>query len=281
MSSRFSSLRTGPKLVKRLAHVELGSLPDEHLLDYLHAEVHQLSQQQGRVWAAMAEVARRAPLSFDQDEAWTPERRFDSAVAEIVAELRISRPTAERELGYAMDLEEQPRVAAALRAGQLDRVKAVILTQACADLTEEHRAEILDAVLPAAATMRVSALKAKVQRIAIALDPGWAERRYREAIKERRVVHHLAEDGTVTLAAGNQPAAEATAAKARLTPLAHAAQRAGADASADVLRSVLLLGLLDSRFTGLTEVEIIAALVAEFPKIDADPSDDTVEPVAE
>src|SRR3954469_25668080 len=75
MSSRFSSLRTGPKLVKRLARVELGALPDEHLLDYLHAEVHQLSQQQGRVWAAMAEVARRAPLSFDHDETWTPERR--------------------------------------------------------------------------------------------------------------------------------------------------------------------------------------------------------------
>src|SRR3954470_2154568 len=155
MGSRFSSLRTGPKLVKRLARVELGSLPDEHLLDYLHAEVHQLSQQQSRVWAAMSEVARRAPLSFDHDdEAWTPERRFDAAVAEIVAELRISRPTAERELGYALDLADQPRVVAALRAGQVDRVKAVILTQACTDLSEAHRQEILDAVLPTAATMR-------------------------------------------------------------------------------------------------------------------------------
>src|SRR3954447_22192587 len=108
MSSRFSSLRTGPKLAKRLARVELGALPDDHLLDYLHAEVHQLSQQQARVWAAMAEVARRAPLRFDRDEeAWTPERRFDSAVAEIVAELRISHPTAQRELGYALDLQDQ------------------------------------------------------------------------------------------------------------------------------------------------------------------------------
>src|SRR3954469_966565 len=248
MSSRFSSLRTGPKLVKRLAHVELGSLPDEHLLDYLHAEVHQLSQQQGRVWAAMAEVARRAPLRFDHDDAWTPERRFDSAVAEIVAELRISHPTAHRELGYALDLQEQPRVAAALKAGLLDRVKAVILTQACADLAEPHREKILDAVLADAATMRVSALKAKVQRIAIALHPGWAARRYPQAIKERRVVHYLAEDGTVTIAAENQPAAEAMAAKARLTRVARAAQRAGAQATADLLRSTLALGLLNLRF---------------------------------
>src|SRR3954463_12664337 len=254
MSSRFSSLRTGPKLAKRLAHVDLRSLPAEPLPASLPAEVHQLPQQQGRVWAAMAEVARRAPLSFDHDEAWTPERRVDAAVAEIVAELRISHPTAQRELGYALDLQDQPRVAAALRAGQLDRVKAVILTQACTDLAEPHRQKILDAVLADAATMRVSALKAKVQRIAIALDPEWAERRYRQAVKERRVVHYLAEDGTVTIAAENQPAAEAMAAKARLTRVAHAAQRAGAQATADLLRSVLLLGLLDSRFTGRTEV---------------------------
>src|SRR3954447_6456646 len=224
MSSRFSSLRTGPKLAKRLARVELGALPDDHLLDYLHAEVHQLSQQQGRVWAAMAEVHRRAPLHFDHDDAWTAERRYDSAVAEIVAELRLSRPTAEHELNYALDLQDQPRVAAALRAGELDRVKAIILTQACTDLAEPHRQKILDAVLADAATMRVSALKAKVQRIAIALDPEWAERRYREAVKERRGVHYLAEDATVTIAAENHPAAEAMAALARLTRLARAAQ---------------------------------------------------------
>ena len=85
MSSRFNSLRTGPKLAVRLARVELGQLPDEQLLDYAHAEVRQLAQQQARVWAAFAEVARRAPFAFDHDEAWTPERRFDSAVCEIVA----------------------------------------------------------------------------------------------------------------------------------------------------------------------------------------------------
>src|SRR4051812_7711281 len=186
MSSRFSSLRTGPKLAKRLAHVELGALPDEQLLDYVHAQSRQLAFQQEQFWASLAEVGRRAPVSFDPHEGWTAERRFDSAVAEIVAELRLSRPTAEHELNYALDLQDQPRVAAALRAGELDRVKAIILTQACADLAEPHRQQILDAVLAAAATMRVSALKAKVQRIAIALDPGWAERRYREAVRERR-----------------------------------------------------------------------------------------------
>jgi len=47
MSSRFSTLRPGPKLAKRLAAVELGSLSDEAVLDYLHAEVKQLAVAAG------------------------------------------------------------------------------------------------------------------------------------------------------------------------------------------------------------------------------------------
>src|SRR4051812_42154474 len=120
MTSRFSSLRTGPKLARRLAAVSLGQLPDEQLLDYLHAETRQLSQQQARVWAAIGEVGRRAPFAFDHGEAWTPERRFDSAACEIVAELRVSKPYACHELEHAQHLEALPAVAAALRAGDID-----------------------------------------------------------------------------------------------------------------------------------------------------------------
>src|SRR4051812_20376650 len=113
MSSRFSALRTGPKLAKRLANVELGSLPDEGVLDYLHAEVRQLASQQARVWAAMAEVQRRVAGAYAHDAEWTPERVVDGATSEIVAELRVSRPYARRELERALDLEVMPSVAAA------------------------------------------------------------------------------------------------------------------------------------------------------------------------
>src|SRR3954468_2030892 len=92
VSDRFSSLRTGPKLAKRLAAVDVAALPDEQLLDYAKAEFRQLAQQQARAWAAFAEIGRRAPLNFDHDEQWTPDRIFDSAVSELVAELRVSKP---------------------------------------------------------------------------------------------------------------------------------------------------------------------------------------------
>ena len=266
MSRRFTALRTGPKLARRLAQVELGSLPDEALLDYAHAEVRQLSQQQARVWAAFAEIGRRAPLAFDHSAVWTEERRFDAAACELVAELRVSKPYAKHELGYAQDLEAMPAVAAALRAGQLDRNRVLVLLDVCVGLSEAHRDVILAEVLPTAGAVPPAKLRDHAQRLAIALDPEWAERRYREAVRRRRIVRYLNQDGTVTLAAEDQPVDEALAAWARLTALAKAAQRAGARASLDQLRSVVSMGLQGPRFTGWHERDIIAYLIARFAK---------------
>jgi len=283
MTSRFSTLRPGPKLAKRLAAVELGSLSDEAVLDYLHAEVKQLASQQARVWAAMAEVHRRMAGATAHSAEWTPERVFGSAACEIACELRISDLSAKRELQRADDLEALPSVAAALRAGHVDRTRVVVLLEVCADLTAEHRDRVVAAVLPKAGRMTPGKLRAEAQRLAIALDPQWAERRYREAVRRRRVVRYINADGTVTLAAEDQDAAEALAAYARLTALAKAAKRAGAHATMDTLRSIISLGLQSPRFTGMHERDIITYLVAEFPKPTAEqPDDDTAaDPLAD
>jgi len=266
MSSRFSSLRPGPKLGRRLARIDLGTLPDEALLDYLHAETRQLSQQQARVWAVMGEVGRRAPLNFDHGAVWTPERRFDSAACEIAAELRVSKPYAAHELEHAQAVQAMPAVAAALRAGELDRNRALVLLDVCSILGEEHRAKLLQNLLPKAATMPAGTLRARAQRIAIELDPEWAERRYRAAVRESRVVCVMGQDGTVSLAGEDLPAEEALAAMAHVWALAKAAKRAGAHASSDRLRATLFTGLLTPRFVGMGQLEIIAELVKQFPK---------------
>jgi len=266
VSSRFSSLRPGPRLAKRLARVELGSLSDEAVLDYLRAEVRQLASQQARVWAAMAEVHRRAPGAYARDADWTPERAFDFAAYEIVSELRVSKPYATHELGYALDLEAMPTVAAALRSGRIDRNRVLVLLDVCAGLTDAHRDQLIDRLLPTAGTVLPSKLRADAQRLAIALDPAWAEKRYREAVRERRLVCFIGEDGTVTLAGENLPADQALAAMAHVSALAKAAQRAGAAAPRSALRAELFTGLLSTRFLGLDQLQIIAELVQQFPK---------------
>jgi hypothetical protein len=280
MSSRYATTPPGPGLSALLATVRLADVPDDTLLEVVSAQYRQLAYQQAQFWAALAELAHRVPGNLPDAAQWSPERVFDSAVSELTAELRLSRPSAERELDHALTLDAMPQVAAALAAGTLDRTRALILLDGCADLTAASRAKLLAKVLPEAATVTVATLKARVQRTAIALDPDWAERRYRASVRQRKVVHYLDQDGTITLAAQHQPADQALAAKAHLTALAEAAQRAGATATLDVLRSILFLGLLDARFTGHTEAQIIAELVAEFPPPAAADQADALQPAS-
>jgi len=72
-------------------------------------------------------------------------------------------------------------VALALSAGVIDRTRALVLADGCWDLTEAQTNELLSEVLPKAAQVTATALAEQVRRVAVALDPGWAERRYKEA----------------------------------------------------------------------------------------------------
>jgi hypothetical protein len=208
------------------APLELGATPDAALLEMLSAHWRQLAVQQARVWAVMAEVANRPPLMpLPGQRQWTPDQVFESAVDEIRAELRLTRRAARIELEHAVEVAAVPRVAAALAAGQLDRRRAVVLAEGCCDLTPEQVSTLLDEVLPSAADVTATTLADRVRRVAVALDPEWAERRYREAIRGRRVVGYLNADGSATVAGQNLPADEAAAACGRVDALAGAAKR--------------------------------------------------------
>ncbi|MDT4923207.1 MAG: hypothetical protein QOG01_920, partial [Pseudonocardiales bacterium] len=251
-----AAMPPGPQLGAVLAPIEVGAVPDEQLLEVLSAEWRQLAYQQGRVWAVMAQIATRDPMiGIGGGPVWTPEQVFESAVDEIRAELRLTRRSARRELEHADTVAAVPRVAQALRAGVLDRARAVVLAEGCADLTPEQAATLVDEVLAGAGAVTVTALAQRVRRVALALDPGWAERRYRAAVRERRVIGYLNEDGTATVSAQRLDAEQAAAAK-----------RAGANAPIDYLRVELFLGLLDGRFHGQPETAIVTELLAQYPR---------------
>jgi hypothetical protein len=197
---------------------------------------------------------------------WTPEQVFDNAVEEVRAELVMTRRSAGVELTNAYFVASLPRVTQALSDGLIDRVRAIKFAEGCAELTAEQTEVLLDEVLPHAATLTATGLEERITKVAIALDPAWAERRYTQAIREQKVVGYLNKDGSATLAGQNLPADDAAMAGARVDALADAAKRAGAKAKVDHLRAQLFLGLLDGRFHGMTEPAIIAELVRQFPK---------------
>jgi len=131
--------------------------------------------------------------------------------------------------------------------------------------------QLLDELLPVAGQYTATQLSEKLTRIAYALDPDWAEHRYQQAVRDRKVVGYLNRDGSATLAGQNLPADDAAAAGARVDALADAAKRAGAAAKIDHLRADIFLGLLNGRFTGMTQQQIITELRRQYPKPATDP----------
>jgi hypothetical protein len=269
------SVPPGAGLAARLADVAVRSVPDAELLELLSAEARQLAHQQARVWAVMAELATRNPLPTRPTAvAWTAEQVFDSAVEEVRAELRLTRRGAAAEVQRAVRVQAVPPVARALAAGRIDRARAVVLAEACADLTGGQQSKLLAAVLPGADRLTCTGLAARVRRVAMALDPEWAERRYQEAIRARRVVSYLNEDGSATISGQGLPADQAALACARVNAMAQAAKRAGAHAPIDQLRAELFLGLLDGRFEEMNRAAIVDALVRAFPKPESEAAAD-------
>jgi hypothetical protein len=267
-SDGLAALPPGPELAARLAPIDPHDLPDEQLPDLLEAQHRQLAHQQAQLWKTMAEMGQRDPMpNLPGRPRWTAAEIFDSAVDEVRAALVMTRRSAGTELAHACGVATLPRVMQALSDGLIDRVRAIKFAEGCWDLTDEQTEALLDDVLPNAAEVTATGLEARITRVAIALDPGWAERRYRQAVSDRRVICYLNKDGSAVVSAQNLPADDAAAACARVHALADAARRAGAAAPIDHLRADLFLGLLSGRFDGMTEPGIVAELVRLFPKL--------------
>ena len=268
----------GPELGMRLALIDPHDVDDEQLLEVLNAEDRQLAHQQARKWRVMAEIARRDPFpNLPGGTRWRAGEVFEAAVDEIRAELVLTRRSAGDELANAVAVASMPRVMQALSDGAIDRVRAIRFADGCTDLTGEQTEVLLDELLPDAGQRTGTELADRIQKVAIALDPAWAQRRYTQALREQPVVGYLNRDGSAVLTGQNLPADDAALAGARVDALADAAKRAGAKARIDLLRATVFLGLLNARFHGMTQQAIVADLVRQFPK----KSEPAQEPAAE
>ncbi|WP_166660074.1 DUF222 domain-containing protein [Actinomycetospora succinea] len=108
---------------------------------------------------------------------------------EAAAALGWSRAMASRWLDLAEDLLRRlPEVHAAMRGGELDDSKARVISDWTRDLADDHAHHVCAVVLPEAPGLTVSALIERIQQVATALDPQWAERRERTAEKQARVL---------------------------------------------------------------------------------------------
>ena len=99
-------------------------------------------------------------------------------------------------------------------------------------------------VLVRAGRQTTGQLRASLQRAVISVDPAAAERRRTQAEKNARVELSGEESGTAALAGHFLPAAQASAAWARISAMAEVMKGHGAGGGIDLLRAQVFIGLL-------------------------------------
>lgn len=194
-------------------------------VEVLKAQFRQVNHERARLMAAMVEVglcgvgpAGESPRMAVPDE---------FSADEIRAALMLTRRAADAQFWLAYDLVSRlPAVHAAMAAGVLDEPRARVFSDWTTQLYPEQARALCDELLPRAATLTTGQLIEQIKKLAIAIDPDWAQRRYEQALAERKVVGHRNPDGSANLSGYSLPVDRVAAACGRIDALARAAKRA-------------------------------------------------------
>jgi hypothetical protein len=175
---------------------------------------------------------------------------------EIAAELSWSTRTTAIQMHTAVDLVERlPDTVDALEAGQLDMAKARAILQWTQPLPVEQAREVAATVQDFAVGRTVTAVRQKLAREVIKVDPQGAEARRRERAKDREVRLSAEQDGMAILSIYDS-ADRLRAVYELLDHLACTAKATGSDATLDQLRTDAFVSLLLGECSERVRVEL-------------------------
>jgi hypothetical protein len=100
----------------------------------------------------------------------------------------MTRPSAVTLLGLALDLRRLPLTAAALAAGEIDRVRAVVIADEVTGMDDEHAAAVEAAIIAKAPGQTAGQVRAAARRAVIAADrplPASARKKRKKTRKPR------------------------------------------------------------------------------------------------
>jgi hypothetical protein len=172
----------GPGLAAVLATIDLTRLSGSDCVEMLRARHRQVAHDQAGLMAAMVEVAL-CDIGPD-DKLPRMDAPDEFSADEIRGALSWTRAAADSQLSLAWDvIHRLPRVFAALDAGAIDVPKVRVFSEWTQGLTDEQARQICDQLLAEAPTLTTGQLTDRIKKLAVAIDPGWARRRYEEAVR--------------------------------------------------------------------------------------------------
>ena len=250
----------GPELARVLADLEPSRLSGFDCVEVLKAQHRQANHERARVMAVMAEIGLCAvgPAGDELRRMSVPDQ---FSADEIRAALVLTRRAAEAQFWLARDLVARlPQVHAAMMAGILDEPRARVFSEWTTELSPEQARDVCATLLPRSPELTTGQLIDLIKKLAIAVDPDWARRRYEQALAERKVVGSRNTDGSANLSGYNLPVDRVAAACGRIDALAKAAKRAGDLRPIDHIRAELFLGMTDGTYAGLDNTTILELL---------------------
>ena len=177
-----------------------------------------------------------------------PAQISEFASDEVAAALVLSGQAAERHLDLALGLALRlPGTNRALRAGEIDVLRARIIAEATQTLDAAGAARAEALLLPRVANMTAGQVRAAIARTVLMVDPETARRRREEAAKDARVMRWREDVGTAALCGRDLPPAEVLAADQRITDRARELRAAGLTGTLDELRARAYLDFLLDR----------------------------------
>lgn len=254
----------GPELAVVLAGIDSSRLVGFDAVQVMRAQYRQVAHEQARFLEMMVEVGR-----CDESDSLARCEPGAFASEEARAALVLTRRRADDEFWFGHD--RLPAVHSAMLAGDCDRSRAWIFAEWTRDLAPEQARAIVARLLPrvVCGELTTGQLIEQLKKLAVAIDPEWARRRYERALGERKVVGSRNADGTANLGGYNLPVDRVAAAAEHIDALAKAAKRAGSGRRLDHLRAELFLGMTDGGYAGLDDDAVVTLLLAT-----GGPSDD-------
>ena len=205
------------------------------------------SWAQAQELAAVAELGRRRGVMDDPERDRDPARELSAEFAstEVALALTLTQCASEWWLNLAVSLSRRlPATWSALSEGTIDLARAKLIEVWTTPLDDDKAGAVERRVLVRAGHQTTGQLRASLQRAVISVDPAAAERRRTQAEKNARVELSGEESGTAELAGHFLPAAQASAAWARINAMAEAMKGHGAGGGIDLLRAQVFIGLL-------------------------------------
>ncbi|MFQ5516661.1 MAG: DUF222 domain-containing protein [Acidimicrobiia bacterium] len=235
----------GPVLAAFLSSIDVGEVSGYDRIVVLRAHSRMMSHYAARVYEDMAAVSDYM-TEVDDD----PELAVECAAAEIRVALHLTRRAADVELDFAIQLRQRlPRVWDSLAAGDIDLRRAKTIAYGTEHLPVNLARRVVDRIIDSVPGLTTGQLAARIRRLCVQTDPTDAQRRYDEALAERRVVSEPTTSGTAHLLALDLPPQRVAAITRRITRIAHSLRTGAETRSVDQIRADILLDLLQGTDT--------------------------------